>query len=201
MLQDGTHPGLLPILGFAVSMAMTPGPNNAMAAASGASFGLRATLPQIAGVAIGMASLVLAAALGAAVLLTAYPGALLVLRYLSFGYLLWLAWCLARAEPAMAGGGSEVAGSPLGFAGAALFQWVNPKAWLAAGSGAVAYGADAAVILALVFLGVSMVSTLAWTLVGLGAARILRSRRRIRMFNVLMASLLIASMLPVILGR
>ncbi|GGC70608.1 hypothetical protein GCM10011504_55480 [Siccirubricoccus deserti] len=101
----------------------------------------------------------------------------------------------------MADGGSEVAGGPPGFAGAALFQWINPKAWLAAGSGAVAYGADAAATLALVFLGVSTLSTVAWTLVGVGAARILRSRRRIRVFNVLMAALLIASMLPVILAR
>jgi len=39
--------------GFALAMSATPGPNNALAAASAANFGLRRSLPQVLGVSIG----------------------------------------------------------------------------------------------------------------------------------------------------
>ena len=40
--------------------------------------------------------------------------------------MLWLAFKIAFAQGTLGGGGRP----PLSFVGAALFQWVNPKAWL-----------------------------------------------------------------------
>lgn len=53
--------------------------------------------------------------------------------------------------------------------------------------------------LATVFFVVALPSTAAWTMIGVGAARALRSRRGIRGFNLAMAALLVASLLPALL--
>jgi threonine/homoserine/homoserine lactone efflux protein len=193
---------ILPILGFALAITATPGPNNAMVVVSGASFGFRRTLPHILGVASGLALMLVAVALGAAGLLREWPQLDLALRWIGLAYLSWLAWRLARTEPAASmQGGPDGRSRPLGFVEAALFQWVNPKAWLAATGGVAAYGADAAATLAMVFFLVSLPVTAAWTAVGVATARMLRSRRAIRGFNLAMAALLVASLLPALLWR
>jgi threonine/homoserine/homoserine lactone efflux protein len=170
-----------------------------MVAASGASFGFRRTLPHILGVAVGLAMMLLAVALGAARLLREWPQVAQALRWIGLAYLLWLTWRLAMVEPTFGDVAPDSRSRPLGFLGAALFQWINPKAWLAASSGVVTYGADAAVTLAIVFVVVALPSTAAWTVIGAGAARVLRSRRGIRGFNLAMAALLFASLLPALL--
>src|SRR5215212_11075454 len=114
--------------GFALAMSDSPGPNNTMVAASGANFGLRRTLPHMLGVALGFPVMLLLVAVGAAELLHGSPGLQRALRWVGAAWLLWLAWRIAVADPAAKGG---VAGParPMSFLQAALFQWVNPKAW------------------------------------------------------------------------
>ena len=55
-----------------------------------------------------------------------------MLKYVGAIYLLWLAWKLARAAPMSAEQAARA--KPMGFFGAAAFQWVNPKAWLVCGN-------------------------------------------------------------------
>ena len=49
--------------GFALAMSATPGPNNALVAATAANFGLRRSLPQVLGVSVGVMALLIALAL------------------------------------------------------------------------------------------------------------------------------------------
>ncbi len=135
------------------------------------------------------------------------------MRWLGAAYLLYLAWQIATAEPrvrahAVADPGSPKSGrGPLSFLQAALFQWVNPKAWLVTLS-ALATVASAgghpsvlrAVILAGVFLAVTLPITAAWTLVGVGVSRLFTTSRALRTFNVAMAALLVASLISVLVG-
>ncbi len=191
-------------LAFAVAISATPGPNNAMVTASGATWGLRRTVPHMLGIATGFPVMVLAVALGAGQALRANPWAHDVLRWVGAAYMLWLAGKIALARP-----DSEAAPSagqrsrPLGFGRAALFQWINPKAWVAAVGAVLTYTSgngpalvSQAVVLAAMFLLVSLPITLFWTLVGVGAARLLRTGRALRRFNLAMAALLVASLLP-----
>ena len=46
-------PLLIPLVSFAFVTSITPGPNNLMLAASGFAFGVRRTLPQLAGIPAG----------------------------------------------------------------------------------------------------------------------------------------------------
>jgi len=49
--------------------------------------------------------------------------------------LLWLAWKIATAH----GANTVTGGKPIGFFGAAAFQWVNPKSWLICTSAAATF--------------------------------------------------------------
>ena len=68
-------------LGFAVSMAGTPGPNNAMLTSSGSLWGFRRTVPHMVGTSIGFPAMLLAVALGLGGLLRAHPTVLTVMRW------------------------------------------------------------------------------------------------------------------------
>lgn len=182
---------------FAVSMSASPGPNNAMVAASGATFGFVRSLPHMLGVAIGFPVMLMLVALGAGDLLRAAPVVHDVLRWVGAAYLLWLAVRIATSlpSPKAAAGGSR----PLSFLQAALFQWINPKAWVIAISAVLtfttagAYALPETAMLAAIFLVAILPALAFWTMTGVGAARLLRTTRRIRAFNLAMASLLVAS--------
>jgi threonine/homoserine/homoserine lactone efflux protein len=117
---------LLGVVGLALAVSITPGPNNALLLASGTRFGFRRTTPHVAGTAVGMAALVLLTAAGVGVAVLAVPGAELALKLAGSAYLLYLAFGMARSG----GGGRTAASRPLGVLQAAAFQFANPKAWL-----------------------------------------------------------------------
>lgn len=120
---------LLPLLSFVVVASITPGPNNIMLATAGATAGFRATVPHMLGISIGLSVQIALIGTGIATLMHQYPTLTVVMRVLAVGYLLWLAVQLLRPS---AGGEHGSAGQPLSFIGAALFQWINPKAWMMA---------------------------------------------------------------------
>ena len=193
---------------FALSMTATPGPNNAMVAASGATFGFARSLPHMAGIALGFPLMLVAVALGAGDILRAAPALHDVLRWAGIAYLLWLAFKIATARPVPPAAAADKAGKaarPLTFLQAALFQWINPKAWVIA-LGAIATYTSAggrtvavqAVALAVIFLLVTVPTVAFWTLTGVGAARALRTARGLRAFNLVMAALLVASLLTLL---
>jgi threonine/homoserine/homoserine lactone efflux protein len=128
-----------------------------------------------------------------------------VLKWVGVAYLLYLAWGIASAdpsakeEPGAAGG----AGRPLTFWQAAVFQWVNPKAWVMAVGGISAYAAIAsfplnAVLIAGLFGGLGFGSSGAWVAFGQGLRRLLSNARALRAFNIAMALALVASLVPVV---
>lgn len=185
---------LLALLAFALVTTGTPGPNNLMVMASGANFGLRRTAPHILGIAIGVAVMILTIGAGLSRLFEAVPWLLPILRVVAVTYLLFLAWKIATAAPPDA---AAAPGRPMSFLQAALFQWVNPKAWAMALTTVSVYAAPSeAPLAALVFAAIALPVVSAWTLAGAGLGRILAEPRRLRWFNRAMALLLVASTLP-----
>ena len=183
---------------FAIASSLTPGPNNTMMMASGANFGLRRTLPHMAGVVIGFTLLILAVGLGLGALFAAWPPLHAILYWAGSAYLLWLAWKIATAS----GIGDARVMSPRTFTEILAFQWVNPKAWTGA-IGAVAtyappqnYYANLAIICA-IFGAVNIPVTFLWTTGGVAMKRLLQSPGALRAFNVIMGLLLVASIPPI----
>lgn len=181
----------LPLLTYVVTMSVTPGPNNLMLAASGVNFGLRRTLPHLLGVSIGHGVQVLIVA-GALTWVMAWLEALrLPLVFAGCAYLLWLALRQARAGAPGAGG----AGRPLGFLGAAAFQWVNPKAWMMVFNVAILFlprdgGWPAALVLALLCALVNLPCIALWAVAGDRLRRWMKQPQVLKAFNLTMAALL-----------
>lgn len=107
---------------------LTPGPNMAYLALIAATEGRKPGYAAVAGVALGLTVVGLAAALGLTALISASPVAYQALRWAGVGYLLWLAWEGWR-------GAKETnqlakAGSSLGlyFQRGLITNLLNPKA-------------------------------------------------------------------------
>lgn len=187
------------LLLFAVAGAFTPGPNNLISAASGAAFGFRRTVPQIAGVTVGFPVMIVAVGMGLGGLFTAIPQLHLILKLSGSAYLLYLAWKIARAGELGSAAGLD---QPLTLWQSALFQWVNPKAWTFALSVVPAFttvGSSGLDLLAEV-LGIALVMGLitipalsAWAGFGVALARVLSNPRQRRIVNGLMAALVALS--------
>lgn len=186
---------LLPLLTFAFSASATPGPNNIMMLSAAAAHGLRRTLPQLAGVAVGFGLMVTLVACGLGVPLAQSRTLQRVLQAGGAVWMAWLAWRIASAPVAH----DLRARPPLSFRGACAFQWINPKAWVMAATATATFlppGGNALVTgprLGLVFTLVSIPCVGGWGLIGAGGARLLRHPARLRAFNVAMALLLLAT--------
>lgn len=192
---------LLAMVSFAFVMAFTPGPNNVMLTASGVNFGMARTTPHMVGVVIGYAVLLCAAGAGVGALIVAFPAIQTVLKIVGATYMLWLAWKVANAGKASEDGGE---GKPLTFLQAAAFQWVNPKGLIIAfGAVALYVHPETAVrdfaIMLVVFTLATLGSTITWAGFGVALRKLLRNERHARIFNVVMALLLVASIVPMAL--
>lgn len=186
---------------FAFASSITPGPNNTMLMASGANFGLRASVPHMAGVSAGFIFLLAAVGLGLGSLFKAYPALHDILKIAGAAYLLWLAWKLANSKGI---GGGAVGGTPQTFWQAVAFQWVNPKAWVMAISAITTYTPpenylQSMALVALVVGAINLPCIAVWTSFGVGLRHFLDRPNVLRAFNWGMAALLVLSLYPVAL--
>ena len=195
---------LIAFIVFATAMFFTPGPNNIMLLSSGLTYGFRRTLPHIAGITLGFAFMIGAVGLGFGAIFLAYPVLQTILKYAGAAYLVYLAGAIAMADPANPGQGGAPRG-PMTFWGAALFQWINAKGWVMVIGTITAYAAIASfpwniALQTAISLVMGTASTVAWALFGTALRPLLRSRKALRAFNIVMALLLLASLYPVFMG-
>jgi threonine/homoserine/homoserine lactone efflux protein len=110
---------------FALSQVGTPGPANMALLATGARYGFRAALPFVAGVAFGKQLIIWPIGFGLMGLASTVPWLLILLKYVSAGYIFWLAWRVAymRLTPGAADGQAP------GFMSGLAVHPLNPKAW------------------------------------------------------------------------
>jgi threonine/homoserine/homoserine lactone efflux protein len=107
---------LLALVSLAIGTLFTPGPNNAMLAGSGASFGFRRSLPHLLGVAIGFPAMLLVVGLALGALFQASGVLREAMRWGGAALLLWMAWKIARSGAAAGKAGRP---RPMTFAEAA----------------------------------------------------------------------------------
>ena len=118
----------IPVILFAVTMTITPGPNNMLLTASGARFGYRKTLPFLVGIVLGLQTQLLLCAFGLGVLFRSYPQIQIFLKWAGSGYILYLGYKIAFSGGDGSKGGSQ--SKPMTFLQGALFQYLNPKAYI-----------------------------------------------------------------------
>ena len=192
---------LIALVGFAFASSITPGPNNLMLMASGANYGLRRTLPHMFGISLGHAFMVAMVGIVLLQIFVTYPVLNAVLKVVSSVYMLWLAWKIANAVPPEA---KKVEGKPFTFLQAAAFQWVNPKAWFMAITAISVYTPQemgvwiGSLLVAGVFAATNLPSVSVWAWMRVQVRRWLGTAQRLRVFNVSMALLLVASLYPMV---
>ena len=185
---------LLAVLFFAFSTTITPGPNNVMIMSSGVNYGIKASVPHWLGICLGFPLMVLLVGLGFGVVFERYPHLHQLIKVFGVAYLLWLAWRIASAEPKTIEQGKS---KPFSFIQAALFQWINGKAWVMA-SGAIAafttvggvYWVEVSIITA-AFLIVAFPCVGVWLVFGAVLRKVLTKALFQRLFNITMAIILV----------
>jgi threonine/homoserine/homoserine lactone efflux protein len=196
---------VLAIVAFSIAAAGTPGPSNALLVATGATVGVVRGLPALLGVAASMGMLMFVVAVGLGSVIVGHAALYSAARWIGAAVLCWFAWKIATSRAAGVGGGAR----PVGFLGAAGFQWINPKSWVISASaaatflnlnlndaGGTIYGQ--ASILAIVFALAVLPSCLPWLAFGAVLQRLLRSERAVRAFNIGLGVLLAASVVMLV---
>jgi threonine/homoserine/homoserine lactone efflux protein len=192
----------LSIFIFAISSTVTPGPNNIMIMTSGLNYGVKNSIPHLLGICFGFPVMVIVIGFGFSVIFERYPLFNEIIKILGVVYLLYLSWLIASSSPVSLEGTKS---KPLSFTQAALFQWVNPKAWVVATGAVSAYTSVSSdffvqvIFIALAFLIVAIPSLGTWLIFGVGIKKYLKSPTHQKIFNLSMALLLILSVLPVLI--
>jgi threonine/homoserine/homoserine lactone efflux protein len=172
-----------------------------MLTTAGANVGVRRGVPCLLGVTTGMAAMMFLVPLGLGSFILTHPLAFAALHWGGAAFLLWLSWKIATSGRTASGPDTR----PVGYLGAAVFQWVNPKSWLVAASAAGTFlhaEAGSAVgqsaLLGGLFFLAALPSCLVWLAFGATVQRALGDGRRLRIFNVTMAALLALSVLLIV---
>ncbi len=186
---------------FAIVTAVTPGPSNIMLTAVGAHAGVLRGLPALLGVMAGMSLMMFVVPLGLGSLVLQHPLLLWALKGGGAAFLLWLSWKIATSSGRI---DSQPDRNPVGFLGAAVFQWVNPKSWLVSAAAGTFLSAEAgsavvqAASLGGLFVLAALPSCFLWLAFGAAVQRALHSRRRLRIFNITMGALLALSIVLIV---
>ncbi len=203
---------LLALSVFAAVSSGTPGPNNLMILTSGVNFGMKRSMPHLMGITLGFCFMIFCVGMGLQTMFTVFPQLETVLRYGGTAYLLWLAWKIANSGPVAGPKSSEdgkAGAKPMGFWAATAFQWVNPKAWFMAISAITTYASTAAsaevgsklaqvLLVVLVFGVINLPLVACWGWFGSAMRRFLQDAKNLKMFNVTMAVMLVASLYPIV---
>jgi len=190
----------LALTGFSLVSSITPGPNNLMLLSSGVNYGFRRTIPHMLGISAGFGFMLICVGLGLAQLLLHVPVIYDGLKIAGGTYLLYLAYKIATSGPMEA---REEGRNPMTFWQASAFQWVNPKAWVMSVTAMTAYTSSqnylfTVAVVVFVFTLVNLPCVSIWCAFGSGMRDFLSNAKRLRVFNISMAVLLVISLWPML---
>jgi len=192
---------LISITTFTLSTVLTPGPNNIMLLSSGLTFGYKKTIPHILGVMLGFPFMVILVGLGMDAIFTKFPLLFGILKVIGIIYLCWMAYKIATNGNSY--DTNDISESkPFTFLQSAAFQWVNPKAWIMAITAISVFVTSESnslmqvFIIALIYMLSGIISTNSWALGGVLLHKLIKNQKLIKVFNIIMAILLISSIIP-----
>lgn len=186
---------------FALASSITPGPVNIVALSSGARFGFWPSMRHVLGATLGFTLLLVLIGFGLHETLRQWPFLTRAIQWAGVAFLLYMAVRLA-ADDGQLSVRQESARPSLLYG--ALMQWLNPKAWLAsiAGMGVFVANGEARLIwqFSAIYCVVCYLSLGCWAYAGSFLSHYLRSATGVRVFNRIMAALLVGCALYLLLG-
>ncbi len=190
------------LISFYFVMFVTPGPNNVMLFASGVKYGFKKTIPHIFGIPLGHFFQISLISMGLGFVFQTYPIAQQILKVLGCLYLFFLAY---RMFGSLSIKESKETGRPLRFYEAALFQILNPKAWVVAITAvSVFFPKDESFLTGLFFLAgiaplVNLPSISVWVLFGSSIRRFIENPKVKKIVEIVLAILLVATGITILL--
>ena len=181
---------ILAMISLSFVMSISPGPVNIMIISSGINKGFKRTFLFISGATIGFTLLLVFIAFGFSTVLLDYP---LFLDYLSvFGaiFIIYMGYKIASSSTNIK---LEINNTNLKFYEGFLLQWLNPKAWVACVSGVSMFSSSktSLLVFVIIYFLVCYLSLCFWGLLGQKATIFLNTNLRLKIFNILMGSILI----------
>ena len=192
----------IPLLILCIVQSGTPGPNNIMLTASGKNFGYIKTIPHMLGVVLGFLSLIIVFGLGLTVIFSKYPIIQFILRIVGSVYLLYLSYRIYSSVNTEDLSKSK----PITFMESSLFQYVNPKGVMMAITTISIYTDhinfkyissfnEGMIYILIAFTISNLIAVITWTSVGVFIGQFIKSARGIKIFNALMAFLLVLTII------
>lgn len=183
---------------YCLVTSITPGPNNIMLISSGINFGFKKTIPHILGIGIGCCIMFICLSLFVSQVLSFSILFYELIKIIGIFYLLYLSYKIIQSSNLHVQLHQNYA--PFSFIHAFIFQWINPKAWIMAIGAISTYTSPHSSIISLLFLGfiyciINIPSTSTWAYIGSHLQKLIHQPKHLKLFNLIMASLLIISII------
>ena len=188
------HPELFSLILFCLVTSCTPGPNNILASYSGFNFGVKKTLPLMAGVAFGYTLMLTFVNFGLIVIFKNYPIIQQIIKVIGSIFLIYLAYKISFST----NNSNILQKNPVKFFDTFLFQFINPKAIIVATIMVSTfvdsnnnYIRESFWVIGLNFI-FAWFSITFWTLLGKFLRKFATNDKFIKIFNYVMSFLLIS---------
>lgn len=189
---------LFAMFSFSLAMSISPGPVNMMIITSGINHGFKKTVPFISGATIGFTLLLALLGLGFTTVLHVYPSFLSTLSVAGAIFIIYMGYKIATSIPSLVVEDED--NKTLKFYEGFLLQWLNPKAWIASISGISMFVTNDILLGVFVFIYfvICYASLSFWGLLGQKATLFLNTSIRLKIFNMLMGSVLILTAISLV---
>lgn len=196
-----TQTTLLAMFSFSFVMSLTPGPVILLIVTSGINHGFMKTFSFISGATIGFILLLILMALGLSQFYTLYSNLFFILEFFGVSFICYMGYKILTSKASLKIDNKEK--KYLKFHEGFLFQWLNPKAWIAALSGTSMFSETTSNLITFVILYffVAYLCLSFWGILGHKATKLFNINKNIQKFNILMGSILIFTALHLLFSK
>jgi len=181
----------VPMLIYAFSMAITPGPNNIIALTTAVNYGFKRALPFTFGVVVGFNIMLCVVAFGFGEIIASNQRMMEIMGYVGVAFIAYMGFKTMTAPTEI----NIREDSNAGFMHGVLFQWVNPKAWTACIGGIAAFNIAGSFTGIMMYVCISIFVVLfsvgLWAYAGSKITKLLEDPKKHKIFNIIMGGSLL----------
>jgi|TARA_Y100000992_G_scaffold54242_1_gene32576 threonine/homoserine/homoserine lactone efflux protein len=192
---------MAPILTFAMTAAITPGPNNIILSTNAVNYGFKETIPLILGVFFGFLSVLSLCLLGIGEVYESFPNFKTFIKIVATIFLTYLAYKIFNSSEFSDNSNKK----RFTFRDIYFFQLINPKAVSVSMSSSAIFiqnqfsYLEEFVLIFICFTISTSTSAIVWAAIGHSFRKYLNDKRKIIFFNRVMAVLLLGCIFFIIL--
>ena len=192
---------MAPILTFAMTAAITPGPNNIILSTNAVNYGFKETIPLILGVFFGFLSVLSICLLGIGEVYESFPNFKTFIKIIATIFLTYLAYKIFNSSEFSDNNNKK----RFTFRDIYFFQLINPKAVSVSMSSSAIFiqnqfsYLEEFVLIFICFTISTATSAIVWAAIGHSFRKYLNDKRKIIFFNRVMAVLLLGCIFFIIL--